>query len=208
MRNFKMGMRYLGLNGIIFFVYLFASIGLLSLSNPIFLWIANGLMIIVYAGLIFATALRDGKKDFTADELEERLLKRNGLPQLTDKTRSYRTSNGFIAGMFTQLIVLGVLWLPNLILNYIDISGWADWLKTVAFVYDLLLRFWFVMYSQFFVTFPDSFPWICLIFSLIFVAICGLGYISGPKDRHKEQIIIARNKQKFEGGTDKGVTDR
>jgi len=156
----------------------------------------------------FATASKNGKRDYTVDELENRLRARKELPELEVEKRAFNTSNGFIAGMYSQLFVLVILWLPNLILFNIDISGWAEWLRSIVFAYDLILRFWFVMYSQFFVTFPELFPWLCVIYSGIFVVICGIGYRSGPNDRRKEQIIIERNKQKKENSTHEGVIDR
>ena len=127
-------------------------------------------------------AASTAQKDVQKDKIIRRRVEEEQYAPKGDEGQLFQKWFGFAAGLAAQAPVLLVT-IVALILT-----------GTAQQVVELVLDFWHVPYLEALTTFAAAKPWLYLVFPVLFAAVAGFAYQTGPARQRRMETIIERNK--------------
>lgn len=166
------------------FVSIFIVGIVISWDNEIYRWIVNGIFTVVLFAFVWADASSTGQKDVQKDKIINRKVTEEGYVPKGSEGKSFVKWFGFAAGILAQV--------PVMLLIIVALFFKDD----VNIILIALARAWFMSYSQLVKSLESLVPYILFVFPVIFALVAGFGYLNGPAQQKRLEVIIARNNAK------------
>ncbi|MDD3243310.1 MAG: hypothetical protein PHD32_06280 [Eubacteriales bacterium] len=147
-------------------------------GNALLQWIANVIFISICLTLLYKTAAEEGKKNYIRQQAQNK----NDGPEKFPQSPVYTPGRGYWAGAIAQIIPVGLLIWAAVVM---PVSPDGSLAETV-------LRGYFIMYSQLFITWEPALPWLALVPLAVNVLACGLGYTAGAREQKQIASMINR----------------
>ncbi len=184
-----LAVRLLSANLLVMLVALFVMLPLTGFLKDVALyqWFITAIFAVIMLVIVWFDTTGVGQKDVQKDKFLKRKMAQEGYIPTPDDKIQYMGWLGFAAGFAAQ----SPFFVLALVAGFAGMAG-----STIDAVLVPILRGWNVMYLQVFESFPNSLPWLFLLFPLIYSAVAGLGYRNGPVQQARMEVIIERNKSR------------
>ncbi len=173
--------RLLFLNLVAFLLGIIVMVPLLGVWDSVwFKWFLSLLFSFLWFMFIWLDTVGFAQKNIQKDKIIARKIAEEQYVPQGDEGKNYAPWHGFLIGLLSQI--------PSLIVIVISFfHGLQEWPT-------LVLRGWYIIFFQSYVTFEGALPYLFLVYPIILACVSGLAYLNGSVQQRRLETIIERNK--------------
>jgi hypothetical protein len=157
---------------------------LMGIENVAVQWGIDILLTLSLWVFVWMDAVSYGQKDFKKDKLIKNRVEETGCKPEGEEGRMFKPWFGFVAGLIAQipafLLMLGIIFTND----------------SVRVILTPLLNLWNLSNIHILLSVSGFLVFAYVVPPILFAVVSGLGYMNGPAQQKRLEIIIERNKTK------------